>query len=128
MGTDDTTLIERVEPNSFVAADDRLPVDLSSSKKNARPGDTQTSTQNSGVLLQDPEQVERDTTSQKKEAEKLEFEAWLDFRNFRIWRMTFSSEVSSCASRPIEAVIWIKDGNRRDQLQPDTFAHEQNGG
>ena len=48
-----------------------------------------------------------DTTSQKKDARKLEFESWLEFTNFRIWRMNLSSEVSSCASRPIEAMIWI---------------------
>ena len=32
IGADDTTLIERVEPSSFVVAGDRLLVDLSSSK------------------------------------------------------------------------------------------------
>ena len=39
--------------------------------------------------------MERDTTSQKKEAENHEFEAWLDFRNFRI--------------RLVEAVAWINE-------------------
>ena len=52
---------------------------------------------------------ERDTTSHKQEAEKLEFEVWLDFRNFRVWRMNFRSEVSSGASHPIEAKVWINE-------------------
>ena len=42
----------------------------------------------------------------KKEAEHFEFDAWSGFRN---WRMSFTSEVSSCASRPIEAMVWIRD-------------------
>ena len=48
----------------------------------------------------------------KKEAEKLEFEAWLDSRNFRIWRTNVRSEVSSCASRPIAAII------RTNEIEP----------
>ena len=51
--------------------------------------------------------MERDTTSQKKEAAQFESEAWLDFRNFRIWRRSFRSEVSSCACRTIETMSWI---------------------
>ena len=51
----------------------------------------------------------RDTTSQKREAQKLDFEAWLDVRNFRIWQMNVRSEVSPCASRPIEAMVWISE-------------------
>ena len=43
---------------------------------------------------EEPEKVERGTTSQK-EAETLEFEAWLDCRNFIVWRMNFRSEVRS---------------------------------
>ena len=48
-------------------------------------------------------------TSQKKGAAKLEFEAWLDSRNFRICRVNFRGDVSSCASRPIEAMMWMND-------------------
>ena len=48
-----------------------------------------------------------DTTSQKKEPETLDIVAWSDFGNFRIWRLNFSSGISSCASRPIEAMMWI---------------------
>ena len=38
-GTDDTVFVERVEPISFVAAGDRLPVHLNSSYCTASPGD-----------------------------------------------------------------------------------------
>ena len=91
MGTDETTLTERLEPNSFGAGGDRLLVHLSSSKVTARPGNTRAATQSSGVFffLQEAQQVETDTTTQKKEAEQLEFEACLDFRNFRIWQMNY---------------------------------------
>ena len=44
MGTDDTTLIDMVEPSSFVAVGDRLPVHLKSSYSTACPGDTRTNT------------------------------------------------------------------------------------
>ena len=49
----------------------------------------------------------------KKKAEQLEFEAWPDFRNFRMWRMNVRSEVASGASRSTEAIIWTgKNGVR----------------
>ena len=52
----------------------------------------------------------RDATSRNKEVEKLELESWWsDFRNLRIWRTNFRSEVSSCARRPIEAMVWINE-------------------
>ena len=35
----------------------------------------------SNARVEEPEQVERDTTSQNKEAEKLEFEAWPNLGN-----------------------------------------------
>ena len=41
LGTDDTTVIEVVQPSLLVAAGDRLLVHLSSSKSTACPGDTQ---------------------------------------------------------------------------------------
>ena len=66
IGTQDTTLIERVEPSSVVAAGDRLPDYLNSSYSSACPGDTQTATERNKVPLEEPEQVEKDTTSQKK--------------------------------------------------------------
>ena len=69
MGTDETTLIDRVEPSPFVVAGDRLPVHPSSSKITACLSDTLPSTQSSGVLAEEPEQVERDTASQKRDAE-----------------------------------------------------------
>ena len=64
-GTDDTTLIQRVEPSSFGAAGDRLPVHLSSLKIAACLGDARTSTQSSYILLEVPEQMERDTASKR---------------------------------------------------------------
>ena len=66
IGTQDTTLIERVEPSSVVAAGDRLPDHLDSSCSSACLGDTQTAIQSKKVPLEEPEQVEKDTTSQKK--------------------------------------------------------------
>ena len=94
LGTDDTTLSEVVEPSSFDAAGDRLLVHLNCSYSTACGG---------------ARTRERDTTSQKREAEKLDFDAWAAFRNFRIWQMNVRSEVSSCASRPIEAMVWISE-------------------
>ena len=44
-----------------------------------------------------------------KNAEKLEFEAWYDCTNFRIWRLDFRSEVSSCPGRTIEAMVWVNE-------------------
>ena len=71
MGTDDTTLIERMEPSSFVAAGDRLLVLLNSSRSTACPGDTRTTPKGSNVLVEEPEQVESGTTSQKGKPENL---------------------------------------------------------
>ena len=45
----------------------------------------------SKVLAVLHDSVERDRTSQRKEAEKLQFEAWSDFRNYRILRMNLRS-------------------------------------
>ena len=42
-------------------------------------------------------------------AERLEVEAWPDFRNARIWRLNVRSGTSSCASRPIETMTWINE-------------------
>ena len=61
MGAGETTLVERVETSSFVAASERLPVHLSSSTITACPGETRTTTKSSNVLVQEPEQVESDT-------------------------------------------------------------------
>ena len=63
----------------------------------------------SNVLVKEPQQVKRDTTSLNEEAEQHEFEAWPDFQNFRICRMNFRSEISSGASRRVEAMIWINE-------------------
>ena len=51
----------------------------------------------------------REAQLPRKKTEKLEFDAWLDIRNFRIWRMHFRSGVSSCGGRPIKAMMWIND-------------------
>ena len=102
-------MIERVEPSSFVAAGDPLSVHLSSSRITACPADTTTATHSFSVPVEEPAQLKRDSTSLSKEAEKLELEAWLGFRNFTIWRMNFRSEVSSCASRSIETMMWINE-------------------
>ena len=61
------------------------------------------------VLVEEPEQVEKDTTFQKKEAEQLDFEPWPDFRHFRIWGTNSRSEVSSCGSRSSEAIARINE-------------------
>ena len=50
MGTDDTTLIGKVEPSSFVAVGDRLLVHLNSSYGTACLGDTRTATKNRLLL------------------------------------------------------------------------------
>ena len=65
------------ERGSFVAAGDRLPVHLNSSYSTACPGNDK----HISFPVEAPEQVGRDTTSKKKKkAEKLELEAWPDFR------------------------------------------------
>ena len=66
VGTDDTTLIERVEPSSYIAASYRLPARLNRSYSTACLGDTHTATPSSNVHVEEPEEVDRDTTSQKK--------------------------------------------------------------
>ena len=96
MGIDVTTLAEGVAASSFAAAGDRLPWSLSYCLSSCSCGGARTS----GVRHNVPE---------KKEAETLEFEAWPDLRNFRIWRMNFRSEISSCASRPMEAMVCINE-------------------
>ena len=45
----------------------------------------------------------------KRRLKKLEFGAWPDFRKFMILEMNFRSEVSSCGSRPIEAMVWVNE-------------------
>ena len=42
----------------------------------------------------------------KKEAEKLEFEAWPTNSNVRKWRVTFRTEFASGSSRPSDAKAW----------------------
>ena len=80
-GTDDTALIERVESNSCGA-----------------------------VVSGGSKQVERTKFPEKKEAEQLEFEAWSDFNNIRIWRTNFSEwSILMCKSSPIQAMVWIND-------------------
>ena len=97
-----------MELSSFVAAGDLLIVHLNSSFSTVCPGDTRTSTTSSNVLVEEPEQVESETQLFRKR--KLNNLIWNPrFRNFRIWRMNFRSEVSSCASRPIEAMVWINE-------------------
>ena len=50
MGTDDTTLIEVVEPSSYAAAGDRLLVHLNISYSTACRGDIRASTKSSNFL------------------------------------------------------------------------------
>ena len=59
VGTEHTTLIERVEPSSFVAESHRLPVHLNSSCSTACPENTQTTERGSNCPLEEPEQMER---------------------------------------------------------------------
>ena len=77
MGTDDTTLIGKVEPSSFVAVGDRLLVHFNSSYGTACLVDTRTATKKSIVA------VERGNFQEKHEVE-----ACLDVRIFRIWRIS----------------------------------------
>ena len=75
VGTEHTTLIERLEPSSFVAEGHRLPVHLNSSCSTACPEDTGTTERGSIFPVEEPEQVERDTTlHEQKKAVKLEIE------------------------------------------------------
>ena len=82
VGTDHTTSMERVAPSSLGAAGDRLPVHLSSSKNTACLADTRTPAQSSDVPVEEPGQGRETQFLRKKEGEQIEFEAWLDFRNF----------------------------------------------
>ena len=60
-------------------------------------------------FVEEWEQVHRDTTSQTIETlEKLQFEAWPDFRHFRIWQMNFRSEVSSCEIEFVKFIVDLK--------------------
>ena len=86
LGTDVTTPTGGVEPSSFAAAGDRLPVHLNSSFSTACPGNPQDTPESSNDPLEDFARMERDTTAEKKEAERLEFETWLGSRNFWICR------------------------------------------
>ena len=107
VGANDTTLIEIVEPSSFDSAVDRLLVHLSSSKIIACPGDTTTGTQSCNVPWRSQNNWKETQLPRKKEAEQFVFQAWPAVADFRIWH--FRSEVSSCASRPIEAMIWTNE-------------------
>ena len=66
VGIDDTSLIERGESSSFVAAGDRLLVHFSSSRITACLGDARGTPHSSHVPVEKPAQVERDTTSQER--------------------------------------------------------------
>ena len=59
-----------------MAAGDRLLVHLNSSYSTACPGDTQANPYSFNVPVEEPEPSVRDATSQKQEAETLEFEAY----------------------------------------------------
>ena len=92
--------LEGVEPSSFVAPGDR---------RTACPGDTQATTKSCDVLVEHPEGERHTTFQRKKEAEALELATWPDCRNFWIWRMTFRSDVSSGASRPVEGMVCMSE-------------------
>ena len=55
------------------------------------------------------ERLRKDSALTKRETGKLEFEAWPNLGNVRIWRVNFRSGVSSGASRPMEAMFWITE-------------------
>ena len=99
LGTDDTTLIERVEPSTFGAAGHRLPVHLSSSEITACPADTGTSTQRSNVPVEEQNKWWETRLPRKRKLNNLS----------SIWRMNFRTEVSLCVSRPIESRMWTND-------------------
>ena len=63
--TDDTTLIEGVEPSSCAAPGDRLSVHQQFLCA-ACPGDLQATPESTNAPVGEPERVERDTTAQKK--------------------------------------------------------------
>ena len=91
---------------------DSLLVHPSISKLTACPGDTRISTQSSRVLVEETDVVERKKTlllSPHPLSLLPKKKRKLDFRNFQIWRVNFWSEVSSCASRSIEAMVWINE-------------------
>ena len=50
-----------------------------------------------------------DERAKKKEAGKLEFEAWPSFNRFREWKMHFRSEVAKGSNRPTSAMPWINE-------------------
>ena len=88
LGTDETTLIEGVEPSSFGAAGN-------SSFSTACRGDPH-----------ETRKVLKDYACKKKECENLSSKHCRISELFWLWRMNFRSEVSFRASRPIEALIW----------------------
>ena len=59
--------------------------------------------------MEEPDKWRVTQFPRKKEAEALDFEAWSDSGNFRILRMNFSCGISSCASRPVEAMIYVTE-------------------
>ena len=70
------------------------------------------------------ERMVKDSASKKKEAEKLDFEAWPTWVNiFRIWRINFRSEDSSSASRPTEAMVWINEIESAKSVADQTTSH-----
>ena len=90
MGIDDTTVIEKEWSQV------RLLQRISAVQKSLH------------FLVVDPEQVEGDTISLKKEVETFDFEAQSDFWNFRVQRLNHRNGVS-CARQPIEAMVWITE-------------------
>ena len=103
---DDTTLIERVKPNSFGAAGDRWPLHLSSSKITACPryiltSNTKFSYSGGGARTSG----DRDTTSHTKATEKLEIEALLD----RPKCILTEQEMMTLLVR--KSVLWARGGD-----------------
>ena len=109
VGTDDTTLIERVKPSSFVAAGDLLPVHLNSQTNSMSWRYPDSRTKVLMFLWRSHNKWRETQLPGQRNLKNLSSEPWPGFRNFKIWRMTFKSEVSSCASRPIEAMVWINE-------------------
>ena len=112
MGTDDTTLIERVEPSSFVAAADRLLVHLNSSYSTACAGDTWTSTQSFNVPVEEPQQVEGQQLPRKRNLKNMCSKPGL------ISEISGFGECFSGVKHPRVQVVGLKQWHGSTRLNP----------
>ena len=106
--THDTASTENVDASSFLAAGDRLPVHLNSSCSTAFPGKSQNNHKQFQCSCGGARTSgEKHHLPVKRKLKHLSSKPGLVFSKFSSWRMNFSCQVSSCASRPIEAMVWI---------------------